>query len=78
MTEQGLAKIVRVNKVVMRLTWVFLTVGLIEHFIFDEWLASPIIPQVWFSSLMIVLWVLIVFVILGELTAYIAKRRVQQ
>lgn len=57
------------NKIVVRLTWFFLIIGIVDHWVFE------FLPFPWAARNINLLWVLIAVLIVGELIAYVMKRR---
>ncbi|MDA0239483.1 MAG: hypothetical protein O3A84_05580 [Proteobacteria bacterium] len=57
------------NKVLVRITWFFLTIGLIDHFAFE------FLPPRWASWNLILLFSLIGLLIVSETVAFFLKRR---
>lgn len=57
------------NKVLVRITWFFLTIGLIDHFVFE------FLPLPWASRNLTLLFSLIGLLIVSELAAFVMKRR---
>ena len=59
----------KINHFVLRVTWVLLTIGLIDHFLFT------FLPRDVAEFNILLLWVLVVLVFAGEVTTYTARKR---
>ena len=73
-----LHKVQRFNYVFLRITWVFLSIGLVDHFS-CEWeataFACEFLPHDIARSNLTFLWIMIAVVVIGEFVAWILKRR---
>ena len=74
----NLEKIQRFNKIFLRITWVFLTVGLVDHFSCEleatEFACEFLPHQIAWINLNL-LWFMIAVVMIGEVAAWILKRK---
>ena len=59
----------KINRLVLRVTWVLLTIGLIDHFLLT------FLPRDVAEFNILLLWVLVILVFAGEVTTYIARKR---
>lgn len=57
------------NKVLVRVTWFFLTIGLIDHFVYE------FLPLPWPGRNLTLLFILIGLLVVSETVAFILKRR---
>jgi len=77
----GLDKVQRFNRIFLRATWVFLTIGLVDHFS-CEWettaFACEFLPHQISAINLNLLWFLIAVVLLGEIAAWLLKRKKAQ
>ncbi len=75
-----LEKLQKFNKVFMRLTWVFLIVGSVDHFSCEleaTKFACENLPHEIAQYNLRLLWVMVAIIFIGEVTAWILKRRAQ-
>ena len=70
-----LERLRRFNRWLTRVTWVFLTIGLVDHFIFEEWLHRPLLPRDLAAGNLTLLWILIGILIASEIFAMGLRRR---
>ena len=57
------------NKVLVRVTWFFLTIGLIDHFVFE------FLPLPWPTRNLILLFGLIAILVVSEIVTIVLRRR---
>ncbi len=59
----------RINSVVMKLTWLALAVGLVNHFVYE------LMPRLWEGRLLNLIWVLVAMTIVGQAVHWAVRRR---
>ena len=72
----ALEKVQRFNYIFMRATWVFLTIGLVDHFSCEldaTEFACEFLPHSIARFNLDLLWIMIGVVIIGEITAWFLK-----
>ena len=62
-------KLMFVNRVVVRVTWFFLAIGVVDHFVYE------FLPYPWAGRNLNLLWVLIAILVSGEIIAFVVRRR---
>ena len=63
-----MAALERFNSVMMKVTWVVLAVGLVNHFVFE------FMPRHWEARLIDAIWVLVGLTIAGQVAHWLARR----
>lgn len=74
----ALEKVQRFNYIFMRATWVFLAIGLIDHFSCEldaTMFACEFLPHDLARFNLNLLWIMITVVVIGEIAAWILKRK---
>ena len=75
-----LEKLQKFNKIFMRITWVFLIIGSVDHFSCEleaTKFACENLPHEIAQYNLKLLWLMVAIIFLGEATAWLLKRRAQ-
>ena len=73
-----LATLLKTNKIIARVTWVLLAIGLVDHFSCEleaTAFACEFLPHRIAANNLTLLWILIGIVLLGEVSAWAWKRK---